>query len=71
MESPKSLTAVVYVRFNYQDKGTEAKPLGRGELEMLNRLMDQACNLPVDLQEMLVKFGSYLKTGPGDGAEPK
>ncbi|KKN86954.1 hypothetical protein LCGC14_0262230 [marine sediment metagenome] len=66
IEMPKSLTAVVHLRFNYE--GIKDKPMGQGELETLNKLMDQAYDLPVDLQEILVKFGTYLKRE--SGAEP-
>jgi len=76
METPRSLTAIVHLRFNYDEKDTKGKkdkPIAEGELETLNKLMDQAADLPVDMQEMLVKFGSYLKvvaTGNGDKTEP-
>jgi len=65
MQSPKSLTAVVYVRFNYEEARIE--PPGKGDVEMLNNLMDRASALDPQFQEILVKFGDYLRKA----GEPK
>jgi len=57
--SPKSLTAVVHVRFHYEEP--EAKPPSQGEIQILSSLMDRASELNPEMQEVLVKFASYLK----------
>lgn len=59
MQTPKSLTATVHIRFHYDE--TKSKPPSEGEIELLNRLMDQATELEPKLQELLVKFADYIK----------
>jgi len=58
MESPKSLTAVVHVKFHYKE--VEAKPVSEADIEMVSRILDQAAGLKPELQEVLVKFAEYL-----------
>ena len=55
---PKSLTAIVHVRFHYKE--LETKPVGGGEIEIMSRILDQASELPPKQQEILVKFADYL-----------
>lgn len=69
IQSPKSLTAVVHVRFHY-DEAKEGRPR-QGEVEILSKVMDQASELAPDLQEMLIKFASFVgKASQGERAEP-
>jgi len=58
IETPKSLTAIIHVRFNYQD--AEAKTPGTGEIELLSRILDKASGLSPEMQEVVVKFADYL-----------
>lgn len=55
---PKSLTAIVHVKFHYKELGT--KPVDEGELEIMGRIMNRASELPPELQEVLVKFAECL-----------
>jgi len=57
-ETPKSLTAVVHVRFNYQESA--AKTPDSEEIEILSNIVDQASNLSPEMQEIVVKFADYL-----------
>jgi len=59
MESPKSLTALVHVRFHYGEVPT--KPAGKSEIEILASLLDHASELDPTLQELLAKFADYIK----------
>lgn len=56
--SPKSLTAIVHVKFHYKEP--ESKLVREDEIEMLGRILDQSSELPIGLQEILVKFVDYL-----------
>ena len=67
IETPKSLTAIVHVRFNYQEP--EAKAPDRKEVEILSRILDQSSNLSPEMQEIMVKFADYLGTSTAR-AEP-
>jgi len=67
IDTPKSLTAVVHVKFNYQEP-TGKTPDPR-EVEILSRILDQASSLSPELQEIMVKFADYLGDLTG-GAEP-
>jgi len=58
IESPKSLTAVVHVRFHYGE--AETKSTERG-VEALSKLFDQTSKLSPEHQELLVKFANHLK----------
>jgi len=58
-QSPKSLTAVVHVRFHYEEP--TSKSPSESEVEILSRLMDQASELEPSLQEILVQFAEHLK----------
>jgi len=55
-ESPKSLTAVIHIRF----KEPTGKPPTEEEIEILNRMMDDANELDPELSEILVQFADYL-----------
>ncbi|MBA7637671.1 hypothetical protein ES703_45317 [subsurface metagenome] len=58
IEAPKSLTAVVHVRFHYEEP--EAKPVGEGDVEIISRILDRGSELSPDMQEILAKFANYL-----------
>ena len=55
-ESPKSLTAVIHIRF----QEPTGKPPTVEEKEILSRMMDEADELDPELNEILVKFADYL-----------
>jgi len=57
-ESPKSLTATIYVRFHYKEP--EIGPASQTTTEMVARILDQATEMDPELQELLNKFASYL-----------
>lgn len=58
-ESPKSLTATIHVRFDYREP--EGKPVDQSQVEMMDRILDQAAGLDPGLQELLVTFASHLR----------
>ncbi|MBA7616922.1 hypothetical protein ES703_24224 [subsurface metagenome] len=59
MQSPKSLTAMVHIRFHYGDP--IAKPPNESQIELLSELMDRATELSPELQELLVQFANHLR----------
>jgi len=59
MESPKSLTAVVHVRFNYKEH--QDSKIVKSDLEVMSKILDQAAEMPAEHQELMVKFADYLK----------
>lgn len=67
IETPKSLTAIVHVKFNYQESAAKA-PDAR-EIEILSRILNQSSELSPDMQEIMVKFADYLSSLT-NGAEP-
>lgn len=70
LETPKSLTAVVHVMFNYKEP--EAKPPSEGETQIMGRILDHASELSTDEQELLVKFADYINhLGEKEGQSPK
>lgn len=66
MELPKSLTAIVHMRFHYEPPPT--RPLSEAALETLNSLMDRAAELDADAQEILAKFAEYIKQSQPAGS---
>lgn len=58
LESPKSLTATIHVKFHYKEP--EAEPIREGQAEIMNRILDRTSELDPELQELVVKFASYL-----------
>lgn len=58
IETPKSLTAVVHVKFNYRESA--AKTPDAKEVEILSDILDQAADLSPEMQEIIVKFADYL-----------
>lgn len=56
-ESPKSLTATVYVRFHYKQSETKVEA---SELELVNKILDQASDMSPERRELLLKFADYL-----------
>jgi len=69
MELPKSLTAVVHVRFHYQEE--ETRPATASQIEMLDSLMNKASGLSPNMQEILVKFASYVRETAKKGGDRK
>ena len=67
---PKSLTAIVHVRFHYDEEG-ETEP-GAADLEMVGKLLERASKMEPDMRDILVKFADYLqKVGrKEDGQSP-
>ena len=68
IQGPRSLTATVHVRFNYA--GDELKPAVEGQTQMIDDLLEHANNLGPELQELLIKFASYLKETSTQGPWP-
>jgi len=63
IESPKSLTAVVHVKFHYEEKESKSDTESETEsgVETLSKLLDQASELDPEYQELLIKFANHLK----------
>ena len=61
MRSPKSLTAVVHVKFCYGEE--IIKQPGEAQVEMLSKVMDSASEMSPEFQEVLVQFADYLAKG--------
>jgi len=68
MESPKSLTAVVHVRFHYNQAG---EPPRQGEIEVMGKLLDKASDMDPELQELLVKFADWVGKSARSNGEGK
>lgn len=60
IQSPKSLTAVVHVKFHYADEEAGIKPVSERDIEVISRILDKASGLEAEKQELLVKFADYL-----------
>lgn len=63
LQTPKSLTAVVHVKFHYKEP--EMKSVSEGEIEMVSRMLNHASEMPVEYQEILIKFADHLKQFAG------
>ena len=59
IESPKSLTAVIHIRFHYREE--ESKPTTESGIEILSKLIDRVSELDPEYQELLIKFANHLK----------
>ena len=57
--SPRSLTAVVHLKFDYEE--SETKPVGECDVEMISQILDKASGLDPAMQELLVRFADFLK----------
>ena len=57
-ETPKSLTAAVHVRLNYQESGAEA-PDSR-EIEILSKIIDHTSSLSPEGLEVVAEVTDYL-----------
>ena len=69
LEVPKSLTAVIHVRFNHKDP--EAKSPSEGETQIMGSILDHASELSTEEQELLVKFADYIiHFGKKEGQSP-
>ncbi len=47
IESPRSLTAVVHVKFHYEE--AEIKPVGERDIEMISHILDKASGMEPEL----------------------
>jgi len=65
IKTPKSLTATIHVRFNYEDP--DISPVTEGESNVIDDLLVHVSALAPEHQELLVKFASYLKDFSGNG----
>ena len=61
LQSPKSLTATIHVRFHYKEEEEQQKPPDEDGLQIINRLLDKAAELQPSLQDLLVRFADHLK----------
>jgi len=57
IELPKSLTAIVHVRFHYGEGGKNTEPR---RAELLSKVLDRASELNPELQMMLVDFAGHV-----------
>lgn len=64
IQSPKSLTAVVHVKFHYGEE--ETKQPGEAQVELLSNVMDSASEMSPELQEVLAQFADYLQKVTSD-----
>ena len=64
---PKSLTAVVHVKFDYD--GQKPQPVSDSDIKIISRILDKAAGMEPELQEILVKFADHLSK-LGDKVEP-
>lgn len=67
IESPKSLTAVVHVKFHYKE--LKAVPVAQSEPEILNSILDRASEMPPEYRELLIKFTDYLGSLSGNSGD--
>ena len=58
IESPKSLTAVVHVKFHYED--AEDKPISEQDIELVSQILTKAAGMKPEEQSLLVRFADYL-----------
>ena len=58
MQTPKSLTATIHVRFNHKEQ--ESTPIVPVDTEILARILDQTSEMPPELQELVIQFANYL-----------
>lgn len=63
LKTPKSLTAVVHVKFHYKEP--EMKSISESEIEMVSRILNHASEMPAEYQEILIKFADYLNQFAG------
>ncbi len=59
MFQPDSLTATVFVKFNYKETEIKAEA---GEEEIVNEILKEASDIPPEQRELLSKFASYLNS---------
>jgi len=72
MGVPKSLTAIVHVRFHYEDVertgGDDGEPR---RVELLSRIVERAADLSPELQKILGEFAKQVgEVSNGDGQSP-
>jgi len=64
LQQPKSLTAVIHVKFHYEDG--ECKPVSEGDMETIGRILEKVSGIEPELQDVLVKFADYLEKNNGE-----
>jgi len=71
MGMPKSLTAIVHVRFHYENvkhTGSDGEPR---RAELLSRIVERAADLSPELQKILEEFAKQVGEVPNeDGQSP-
>ena len=55
---PSSLTAIVNMRFHYDEK--QRKLVGEAEIKLLGELLGRVAKLGSELQELLVTFADHM-----------
>lgn len=67
MKNPKSLTGTIHLpdarlsfHLSFDGKGVEDDSEG-DETRLLGSILDQAINLPPEMQELLIKFADYIR----------
>lgn len=56
-ESPKSLTATIYVRFHYKEPEPKVE---EGEVQLVDTILNRASDMSPEFREILLKFVEYL-----------
>ncbi len=57
---PSSLTAIVNMRFHYDEK--QRKLVGEAEIKLLGELLGRVAKLGSELQELLVTFADHMSS---------
>ena len=55
---PHSLTATIHVKFHYKDAG--AKGVEKGDIEMINHILERASGMTDKERTFLTRFADYL-----------
>lgn len=63
IQSPRSLTAIVHVKFHYGEGISKAPD--ESQIELLNNLMEKTSSLDPELQRILVGFADQMKATTG------
>lgn len=66
-KSPKSLTAIVHVKFHYQEL---EKPVTQSEIEMMSEILDHVSELNPDHRDIIINFVDYLSQRKENSQSP-
>ena len=55
---PLSMTATIHVKFHYQD--TKTKGVEKGDVEMINHILERASGMTDKERTFLTRFADYL-----------